>query len=76
MPGNEFHGVVERWLESMSGYEVLRAVFDLNGKRCTAEVKQFKYERQEELLTKLWEEVSKVVAREILVETTRNLRLG
>jgi hypothetical protein len=74
MPGNAFKGVVEVWTNACDAGRTARAVFDLNGKRCTAEASASMWDDPGELIKALHEETSRVVARELLTEMMRGLR--
>lgn len=75
MPGNLFKGVVEVLRHAADARMEAVAVFDVNGRRCTARAWVDWHDDPRELLRKLHEETARVLAGEILVEMTRGLKL-
>ena len=79
LEANAMTGAIEVWQEPAQGYMIFaRAVFDVNGKRCTAkagidEPKSDGFHKIE-LMQALHAEIAKVVASEVLGEGLKDLR--
>jgi len=79
LEGNAFKGHIEVWQEPSQGYMIFAgAVFDINGKRCTAKasVDEAKPDgwHKIELMQALHAEIAKVVAAEVLGDCMKGLR--
>lgn len=71
LEGNSMTGAIEVWHEPHQGYSLFaRAVFDVNGKRCTAraQIDEMKSDgfHKIELMQALHAEIAKAVASEVL----------
>lgn len=74
LEGNEFHGMVEVNHHCADYRTEAVAIFDLNGKRCTARAQADGLQRIDEaLMVKLRDETAKVIAGVMLLEFARRL---
>lgn len=66
---NEWHCVVQAEVSHMDALRIMRAVFDINGKRMVAEVNQPEWKddpQSRDLVTALRDEVARKIANEVL----------
>jgi len=73
--GNTFNCHVEIWRDVSQGYMIFAgAVFDVNGKRCTAQASIMEPSDKAGLMQALHAEIAKVFAAEVLRDSVKGLR--